>query len=551
MARPGTRRVIEHRDFSGGDWGIKQPWNAPRNSFQATNMLVYRTGELGVRAGVRNVTPASLAFTNFISNTMFPFQQTQVGFFMSQSAHAFQPYAGGSFTAGTGTNFTSALTGSKNNLTVYSTGPTIYIDKAGDGIYKVDSALAKTQLISGVSGNGIALYGDRLVIGTSTGIRYNGLTAGVSDFTSWPAANVIPVGDATEPVSNVMPQRTFLTIPKETNGIYSITGSLGVNEALRRAVEGDGPNAGTGAGQYTRRSTVTKDGLVWINPANFSQCPISFDGTNLKYWRDQDLRAPIPADVSVTHFYTMDPVGSLWNTPYNATVNTVGMQAMLFFNGVWTRHNFDGIQGNGTAVATGGFSVDDPNVFAAGTTLRTVSEAIRPANVFVFSDGGSASTIPKFWSWVPTLDRPGNENLPIVAPNNVFNAERAGDDSTAQVSGQVTFPEIHLEDGSEFRVSGVVVDFRSWNTGGSLTNHYDLQVDCLRPYDAASPITSLKGSWDQLGVQSSTAGTVRREVFEFGDQGYGNGYQLKLTNVRGIAIQRIQVILETEHLRGI
>lgn len=543
-----TRRVIEHRDFSGGDWGIKQPWNAPRNSFQATNMLVYRTGELGVRAGLRNVTP-TLPFTNFIANTMYTFQKTQVGFFTSNGTHAFQPYANGVLTSGSGPDvFTTPLVASTDNITVYSTGPTIYIDKSGDGIYKLSSSLGLTRLVSGVSGNGIALYGDRLVIGTSTGIRYNGLTAGVSDFTSWPVTNVIPVGDAAEAVSNVLPQRTFLTIPKETNGTYSITGSLGINETLRRAVEGDGPGAGTA--QYFRVSTVTKDSLVWMNPALFSQCPLSFDGTVLKYWREQDLRAPIPQNVTITPFYTMDPVGALYNIPFGTTVNPGGMQVMLYFNGVWTRHTFTGIQGNGTCVACAGLALDDPSL-VVGSATTAINETSRPANVFVFSDGGTASVKPKFWSWVPTLDRPGSENLPTVAPNNQFNAERAGDDSSTQVSGQVTFPEIHLENSDEFMVQGVVVDFRVWNTGGSLSNHFDLEVDVLRPYDDVSPHVSLTSAWDEAGTFSSAAGTVRREVFQFGDQGVGNGYQLHFTNCRGIALQRIQVILDTVHVRGI
>jgi len=48
-----TKRIIEHRDWSGGEFGRQEPWAAPQNSFTGTNMMVYRTGELGVRPDSR------------------------------------------------------------------------------------------------------------------------------------------------------------------------------------------------------------------------------------------------------------------------------------------------------------------------------------------------------------------------------------------------------------------------------------------------------------------------------------------------------------------
>jgi hypothetical protein len=541
---------MEHSDFNGGDWGIKQPWNAPQNTFSATNMLVYRTGELGVRAGVRDVTPAGLAATP-IGAALFPYAKKNIGFTQGIKVKTFEPHAGNTLTTAGGGNFTNTITQRGENITVFSAGPSVFLDKNGDGIYSFINGTL-TQLITSATltnSNGMALYGDRLVVATTASLRYNGLTAGVSDYTSWPAANIIPVGDSNESIALLHVQRGHLTILKETNGLYTLTGQLGVSEALRRGAEADGPPAAVSIGlPFVQMADVTKNGMIWMASPFLSDCPTSFDGSAVTYQRNRPFQNNSYRE-GVTTFAALDPEGVLYTVGYDASLNQTNLQGLMRYNGIWTKHAF-GIQAASNAGACFISSVDDPSITAT-SPAATLNRAIRPANVFVFTDLGATTTAPKFWSWVPTLDRPGYDSIDSSL-NNV-NAERAGDDSSAQVTGTVEFPEMHLATGTEILVRGVTVDFRSWNTKGSLTNHFDLEVDVLRPYDGNTPNVSLTGSWDEAGTFSSTAGTVKRQTFLFGDQGVGNGYQLKFSNVRGIAFQRFQVVLETEEygIRGV
>ena len=53
------RRVIKYENFRGGEYGRVEAWNAPPNSWTGQNMIVYRTGELGVRPGLKNISPSS------------------------------------------------------------------------------------------------------------------------------------------------------------------------------------------------------------------------------------------------------------------------------------------------------------------------------------------------------------------------------------------------------------------------------------------------------------------------------------------------------------
>lgn len=532
-----TKRVIEHRDFSGGEFGRKEAWNAPANSFTATNMLVYRTGELGVRPGLRNVSPTGLVAGQVWSLNRDSTANSSVNVVFGQGTNlkTFQP-------SSTGTGFLTtvggALTATPTAMVdVVWTGTALYLVTNNSGAYQYTGG-AISALTGSPNGNSIALFGDRLVIARSTApvnnIVYNGLTAGVSDFNSWPAANTIPVGDIAT-VYKLMTQRGHLALMKQYNGHYILTGQLGVSEALRQAVTNPvAPDPYQGMGK-------SQDGILWfVDVSGKSAHPVSFDGTTLRVYDHLDLKN---AGVSVlsTLSQASNAIGFASDDDHGVLLHgrTDGSgvnQTLLFSNGIWTKHSF----GPTFNVAQGTcLPYQYQQTPGDGTTLRST-------DTFVLSDGGSGAVAPKFYGWTPRMDRPGSE----TALNN-GSPERAGDDSSAQVTGSVEFPEVHLETGTEMMVREITIDFRSWNTGGSLTNHFDVEIECLRTYNSTTRI-SLKNSWDEAGSLSSAAGTLKRISFMFGDQGVGNGYQVKFTNCRGIALQRYQVVLETDHygIRG-
>lgn len=542
-----ARKIIEHKDFTGGDWGRRQPWNAPKNSFKALNMLVYKTGELGVRPGLQNVTPS-----NVIAGQMAWGMAPVAGlsqYYYGQGTKMIIASALRNRTQTTQTgNFGSSVSGGSLYYAVQGQS-VLYINAPAIGIYSLIGGTL-TQLVAALAGNGLAFFGDRLVIGeysgTTSQLRYNGLTAGVSDLTSWPAANIIPVGDKNERINNLWVQRGHLDILKFSNGFFVLTGQLGVNEVLRRAVRTLGPNEVSLGG-----STLTENDTVWFTAGQYHNIPAMFDGTSVRYFEDQLIPYQSNGLFNMTSLAVSDPSGVAITVGSDTATSSVynKTKLMLFYHGMWTQHELPDIGLNSQLVSTSNLTVFDPGEFTSATAFPSdTSSQIHQVPALVIANGSAAT--PVMYSLLLDTDRPGyqwSDSTPFFN----FNAERPGDDSAAQVSGSVDFPEVHLSDANEFMVQGVIVDFRSWNTNGSLTNHFDLNVKCLRRYNDSSPFTSLAGRWDEPGSLSSTAGTLKREVFMFGDQGLGNGYQLSFTNIRGIAIQRIQVIVDSEQLRGI
>lgn len=541
------RRIVEHKDFSGGDWGRRQPWNAAPNSFKALNMLVYSTGEIGVRPGLLNITPTNVQAgsiaTGMMGDLTSSYLYGQGTVLRRATSYKNQTQA---TPAGTFTGAVTTLYFVRQGLSI--SGNAVYVMDPSRGIYSLITNTL-TQLTA-LAGNGLAFYGDRLCFGSLTGttsnLRYNGLTAGVSDLTSWPATNIIPYGDKNERPSTMFTQRGHLTMLKATNGLFIITGQLGVSETLRRAVNTLGPVDGT---PLTSANTETE--LIWFVNTNH-HIPANFDGTQVRYYEDQILPLQGDGSISLAAIPISDPDGvaisigtSSSNLPFADTA-----KLHLFHHGVWTRHELPNLGQAAQITSTVNASLYDPGITQ---TLALIPENFPylshdvPALIFANNSGAT----PAFYSMLLDTDRPGYDWGTPSSDFITYNAESPGDDSLAQVSGTLELPEVHLKDADEFMVQGVIVDFRSWNTKGSLSNHYDVQVDCLRPYDNTSPISSLKASWDQVGSLSATGGTVRRETFMFGEQGIGNGYQIKLSNIRGVAIQRIQVILDTMKVRGI
>ena len=64
-----NRKVISYDDFSGGDYGILEPWRAPPGTWTGKNMVLYDDGGLGPRNGMFEV-PLSGDTTNFLGEIL-------------------------------------------------------------------------------------------------------------------------------------------------------------------------------------------------------------------------------------------------------------------------------------------------------------------------------------------------------------------------------------------------------------------------------------------------------------------------------------------------
>lgn len=514
-----ARQTLVFDNFQGGDTGRKGLFNAPKNAYSATNLLLYRTGELGVRSGFREVTPSGVATGAVLmlaewGNKVYYIQDTALRYFTPSS------------TASSVTTLANSFTGTPS-LPSYDNGQAdfLFIATNNAGAYKADGGTL-TALTSSPNGTSIARYGTRLVIAKSTlgTIEYSADNV----FTTW--GNTIIVDNDT--ITALKNQRNGLTI-MFSNSIWVLNGTLSVNESVRRV------SRTRGAVDHLAAWVNEFDSLYYAGSVATGQgdtAPIRFDGA---YPKRLDNQIIMPAYASgsntrVSGISSNHPEGVAFFYPNQAAGDLDDAWFLIYMNGVWTKHRTT------LGLDMGLCTVRLPFFQDSGST----SSELRYGATLVSSDGGAVGVAPKFYGLVLDMDRPGSETVVDTgqAP------ERAGDASAEAVEGEVTFPEWHADPGYEVRVRDVIVDFRAWDTGASNTNHFDITVAALRTYDNG-PVESITQEWDEDPSYSEPSGTQKRVTFSLGDQGSGNAFQVSLSSMRGIALVRYFVVVEVTPIR--
>jgi hypothetical protein len=498
-----ARSVVVYDDFKGGEFGNLGAWKANRNMFTAQNILVNMQGELMVRPGLANRTPAGVAAGTVQGFGGVGVPTADAWYVQGNTVRVFDILSGNNLDTATGTlsgTPTSPVASFVSTNVTYLTAlglTTSYV------LNTVPATPTLTALTGAPAGRAICVYGDRWIIGDiESSLDQRIRFSDAANPNSWPAANFIDVGDGWG-IRALRPQRQHLVIAKQT-GFYNLTGVPGVNPVIRKISETHGP--------YKPLDMITSpDDMVYWWPGGTTQ-PGVYNGSQarlFKYLDNQLVESgageTIPANTGVARADHRFVSGTVMVDDNS--------KCILSRDGIWTYHTF--------GVATSGFIAQD-----SGRLL--------------ICDGGAPAVAPKFYIWNHWADTPG-----IVGGDQMM----PGDDSTTALSGNVTFPEWWAENAGEVRVRDVIVDFRSWNNGAANNLHFDLRVDSLRRYDGSSPQASNTVSWDDSPGNSSSTGTIRRRIFGFGEQGVGNGFQLVFSDMRGIAIQRVEVVLDTATVR--
>lgn len=505
-----AKKVVVFDKFNGGEYGNRGGDHAPGDSFHADNMLMYRTGQLGVRCGMVDRTPAGVAAGVVLGFGCTPVPTKDAWYVQANAFRTFSILSGNNL-------LTAAASMAGTATTVFDSaniGTDVYITAKGKtNSYKATintgAGVAATlaALTGSPSGRTIASYGDRLVIGDITGslenrLRYNGVTSGISDYNVWTSTLFIDVGDGWF-ISGLAPQRQHLVITKQT-GFYILTGGIGTTPVLRKVSNSFGP---LGALEL-----ALGDGDKLYNWPIFGHLPATFNGSRQD--RVLHLDNHISTSGAGDTFPPTNGVAPIFEqTDGAAFLEKTTNKMITLINGVWSYHTFGQNISGFTSKFNGG--------------------------LVCICDGGSAGAAPKFYVWDPKVDRPGIEGS---------THDRAGDASATPVTGTVTFPEYWENDGDEFYVRQVIVEFTKWNTGGNANNHYDLSVDTMGTYQAGT-VASNTVSFDESPASSSSTGTQARRVYGFGEQGMGNGFRLNFTNIKGIAFDKIEVILDVRPAR--
>jgi hypothetical protein len=497
-----AQKTIVLENFSGGEYASLGDWKPPANSFTATNMLVSRRGELMVRPGLFKQNPSGLANGVVHGFGMTPLSDNDAWFVQGTAVRTFSLTAGNNLK----TSATALAETPTGPLDYIIDGGVVYFTSRTDKVYSLTPQTGATlptvaALTGSPGGLTIAKYGERWVVGAIDGsfayrIRYSA----AADPNSWPSANFIDIGD-NYGIAKLLPQRQHLTIAK-ARSFWILTGTLGSSPTVRKIADINGPSD-------PLQATIIFPDIIHFGGLGTTY-PSTFDGTRV----DQaQYLEKLPTFDQFNAFPPVAGVGVTRGKDNCVTWVTSSETALTNLNGIWTYHTF-------------------------GVPLSGYTVPYMPTdNIIAFCDGGSAGATPNFYIWNLTGDSPGIEGG--------GNFQRAGDDSSTALSGNVTFPEWWASDGDEFYVRSVAVDFRTWNNGAANNNHFDLTVDMLRRYSSTSPVSSNTVSFDEAPSASSASGTLQRRVFGFGEQGRGNGVQLRFADCRGMAIHRVTMVVES------
>lgn len=526
-----TVKTVVFTDFARGEYGILSPFGAgfmPGGNdysgyWTGQNVLRNASGELqprpaekpytitgipnGVLRGMGHGVAAGNAYIWFVVGTaVHRFSLTD---FASQAVSAAYAGALGAFT---------------EPVQSVNWDQTSYAFAYAAGMYKLDHVGATVAaVVGGPTAFNCAIYGDRLMAASANILYYS--KAG--DFETWtaPDGGTITVGDAFNIVSiRTVGDRLALGKDGPANGHWFVlSGIPGYNHTLRHAETGVTPahheqtvDTGAGVGYVSDsegRITVFDGSQINIFPhlKAISASASGFPSQSSAFPLRRRGEWGFVVDTSIDQYRTASgsTTGAFW----------------LYRNGAWTKHTR--VAAPTGTVTTGGYSVSVPEW-----------------SQVVFGQGGDASTPATFCSFNPYIERPpfpADYSAAIMDPAAVH----------------FTLPEWWAPTTEEVAVKKVIVDFRKWNTADSDPNTFTVAPTPLRVYANPPDGTGSSDGSAATGVTfseatsaASTAGTQARLVADFVPT-WGNGFRVKVSNMRGVAIQKVMVVLYSRPMAGI
>lgn len=415
-------------------------------------------------------------------------------------------------------------------------GNDLYIGAPG-GVYRVTSGGVQTGPFANSPANCSFLVEYREVLVGAGNASGSVAYSAPGDGTTWPASNTLGIGAANITIVGLFAQRNSLVTALAngewwtTTGFLTQGGTVG-NDVTRRADLGP-VYAGFGC-------SVMQSTIWYVNgrdACNFTGAQTSMepipdaDGLPGAYFPTlNEPGAPLTC-TSIEPALTQPDSFLVVGT---GTVNAAQVNYGFLRQGTtgWTRHTLP---------------------VAAPNLSLPKAKGVFSGDVFLVSQNG---TQLRMYQWLPRLETPYGYNNGDPLVNNLDG------DTAAVVGGSFSLPEWWVPDGGSAHVHGVVVDFEydqnaitdtiaNGNSADSVV-HFDINVEALNLYEADLSRTSNTQSFTPKAdaLARAAAGVNqpvrRRELFRVGDQGIGSGFRVNLTNMRGVMVYRIVVVVDLE-----
>ncbi len=567
-------------EFTGGDTGRDRPSRPQLNQFRALNAWVYPNGAIGPRPPwqncaitglpqlsvacfdlVRNVNGSteSQAVLSYALNTTVPNSQL----WSAAAAQAAPVFFNGTF----GQN---ALASAVWGNTVY------YCSGAGTGAsYNIFTGTVAA--IAGMpAGNDITALASRMILSNSGGAPGQIRVSAADDPTTWPAGNFINVG-APVSITGMHELRNALVLLRYDGTVWQITGVPTVNGIVRKVDQGLAP-----AFQFRARAEVVGQSNLW---AVAGRSMVKYTGANLLTLNRPDI--PIQEADKATYIWTpsSDHVGHVLPLPGDDEFIVVGTLDQVADNAIhkvwaqvyrerdqWTRHTIPMTPFRFTLPGGGGTLTQGSRDEATAVQVANLA----PAGVaFLVSNSQPAGTSAR----PPTTYRCNTrQEFPHVAVGTVLAAGQTSStlndaDSSAPTVAQFRTAEVWADDPQYSRAPNTLLHGDTWSQGFTQVRVRAVQVDLsyvavITPHSTYNkftiaaealqrdvvPGTAVAISAPQAYVAPTVTapdpdadGLVRLRVkFQMGDQGWGAGFRIILSDWVGIMVHRIEALVDLD-----
>jgi hypothetical protein len=493
-----------YEDFSGGEYGIRHARTAQPNQFSGKNVIVYRDGTLGPRNGL---VEQPLSGSNYVNGALNAFffgvehslnaprmiysQGTRPKHFLVNTLTAQNP----SLFAPTDID---AAPSSGQLGVLPRLGFNMYLSSLGDGTYQID-ALADTitKLTDANGAHDVVEFLDQLYLigigsaadGTGHKVQYSDN----ADPATWPLPNEFLVGYAWVVFRGFQMLNGLLILGQD--GAWWLLQGRVATGSLRRVAFGRAPSINNPAAVVVSRDRA----FFMADAAPGGAFPCIFDGNDIDTHSLAHLRGWVSGSAQI---------GSVL-CEADQDILFVGndQRALMFHEGVWTRHEFE---------------VDVSEWAAPYSDQR-----------FYLAVNGAAGSKPTFYRSTFAVTGP-----PIADAD----WESVGDGSDTPVDAYVEFPELWQAEGEQVRPMFVVVEFTSYDQNVATGAHLAVEVDIIDRFGKESTQTVSLGSWDESDatVASTADGVRRRRIFRGATSAahFGSALQLRLTDLVGVKIEK-------------
>lgn len=481
-----SRILARFNDFSKGEAGWVDKARMQSGYFTGENVMVYRDGTIGPRSGLAQLQP-----TNWPAGTIFDMGYVDTGnsgdeyiwirkgttlarvrvyqvsgsFLVVPISQAFVQDA---------TAFAAAAVGDSVDYTPVITLLTVFGDKCYKLNWSAGAGLWNSALAGSPGGKAIEIYGDQVVVGNVTNHPNRLVFSKQADYTTWPAANFLDVGNAgnagvsgAPAITAIKKVKDQLLVFADTGQMWVITGLLGgKSTTVKEFLPGDHTNGPAGPKALGRDRA---GGLWWSRREDIVAPDQQFDAPGaMPVTFMAGVRGEVPAQAgylrqpNFTSNRTSDTLGFTTRNDKAALLADRGangtIRALCYRDGVWTRHGlFD----------------------SSFTPLASACPGSRGDYYFGLTDAGH----DQLMVWQVDYEHPvGFPTLALGASLPLAYVDRAFNGDPVAYNSWFATPEYRDPGFQVAAVEAIEVEYSSWVGDGVTHNHADVY---LQQYEAS------------------------------------------------------------------